>query len=567
MSEQEGLALTRTDAEDVVSASTVSEQEEPGLTRTDAEDVVSASTVSEQEGLALTRMEETNSLSAVGEHALTIQTWYRECVALRIHRCRSEQFLRIRRNRSLRAPNTYRFSLIELALQRRHNRAVIHIQALCRGILCRRSARKSSCCGSKRKPIRHLKMDFMDQESGYLSEHYVTSYSEAMELFENEKDMSFDDAIECILVRLHFSRRKSHSTSWKWVKHCVVAMLRDAKAVKKNCKVMYRKDRNHTPYLVMTCPKHKGHKVKECKQLFEISELVSSMEKLATDFRASHPEISAEFEQVADQLKSGEMHAMHILAPHRVTMCPGNCIGSSGMFVPESIWVYNRRCGDARCHSCPIITIREAVRVMICPNGCCKKADEPLRWCLECGGDHAPNARCDHRARWKLLPDDTKEYLEGKIAVGEAQHCPNCFAVQEKSSGCDKLKCPECGTKFCLKCGDVLDGNYVTNHLFPLQGGRGGNNSLICRRTVVLKAFAGENLFVREVVSAYRNGHSNIIADVRAIAQDIDLSTVPHEIVALLPQQGGAGGSHSMMGQIELDAIIAYGQMLMDEVD
>lgn len=470
---------------------------------------------------------------AVGEHACTIQIWYRA----------------------------------RLALQRRRINAVVHIQALCRGVLCRGAAHKS-CCGSRRKAVLHEIMNFMDQESGMTEDRYVSSFSQALELVAD--GMEVDDAVACIVVTLHKTRRKKHSTSWQWVKHCLVPMLRDAKVVREKFEVHYRHDKNRTPFLVMSCPKGAHNKAKRCGILFKISDLVCSMRKLAAE-AGKYPDISAMFEQVACQLVSAEMDAMHILAPHRVTMCPGSCVGNAGMIVPESVVVRIPSCGVRSCHSCPLISCHQAVRVMTCPHGCLKEnSHEQVRWCLECGGDHAADARCDHRARWTRLPAETKEYLEGKIAAGEAQHCPECFAVQEKSGGCDKLRCPECGTKFCLKCGDVMGNDYVTDHLFALGGGGAGNDSLICRRTVVQKAFAGEARYVQEVVAAYQNGHGRVVADVHAMAQDVDLDTVPGEILALLPALGGGGaandnaGGNQPMGQIEMDAILAA-QMMQQE--
>jgi hypothetical protein len=152
---------------------------------------------------------------------------------------------------------------------------------------------------------------------------------------------------------------------------------------------------------------------------------------------------------------------------------------------------------------------------------------------LECGGDHAQDGLCDHRARWNRLPDDTREYLEGKIRTGEAQHCPKCYLVQEKADGCDKLICPECSEHFCLKCGDTLGDDYVTDHLFQVRVG----NTFLCRRTVIQKAFEGDDEYVDEVVAAYTNMSRRVIADVNEMFQNAtDPETVPDKLRALFQE-------------------------------
>jgi hypothetical protein len=400
--------------------------------------------------------------------------------------------------------------------------------------------------GSKRKKTSYCH-DHID--GGYKSE--IGNYRDVGSLIRicNKYNIDIDEAIDSLVVTLHFSRRIRHEVSWKYIKYVLIPNLQNASFVKEKCCVILDNDFDKTPQLGFQCPKHEGIKSKACKfNKIQISELISSFETFAQDaIRIGCVELSKEFQTISVQLQAVKLSALHQIVPHRVTMCPGHCTYGAGLVLPAEIPHIVSLCGNKGCVQCGTKTVFGPVRTTTCPAGCTMDdpnglmhdnvlVQVPLRWCVECGGNHGEGDVCDHKAAYKRLPAEEKKYLEEKVTSGEAQHCPKCYLVQEKASGCDKLKCPECGTKFCLKCGDVLGGDYVTDHLFTIGDGM-GVDGLVCRKTVVQKGLAGDAKYLGEIIRAYRGGTRKIIQDVNSMVIEMDPEKIPRPILDILPHE------------------------------
>ena len=50
------------------------------------------------------------------------------------------------------------------------------------------------------------------------------------------------------------------------------------------------------------------------------------------------------------------------------------------------------------------------------------------------------------------------EVLDMKYITKEAKQCPTCKMAVQKSEGCNKMMCTNCGNYFCFKCGRAITG-------------------------------------------------------------------------------------------------------------
>ena len=454
--------------------------------------------------------------------------------------------------------------------------------------------------GGKNRPCRFdLCSDFQGDESLFPSEKYYPDLVEAIvagivdlteidinkvrivvkaivESTETDLDPNLDDVLKVVqtiapgveidfdevLIVLHRTRRINHRLCVRWGQYSLVPLLHGPKSVlAQKCSVDKK-------CLMFSCPKGATSKAKKCGKMVRISSIITQVRILAYQAAKLGSPYSVELDNLVSQLEAGQWTAMHTLAPECVTMCPGTCKDAAGMFVPATTPVSRSKCGDVRCHACPIVTQHVPTRVMTCRNGCKKEDGGPENWCVVCGEDHPHDADCNPRAMWDKLPTDLRKVLREKVKQKLAQFCPKCHRCIEKSEGCDKMTCP-CGCKFCLKCGELLGGDYVTNHLFPVLGGMNASD-LVCRLTVVRQAFAGDVSSLAEVVAAMESGHRRVGQDVTAIAQEVEPSTIPVELLPFLQLGGGgaggggAGGAGGQLGQMEMDELLAAHMWVAD---
>jgi len=158
------------------------------------------------------------------------------------------------------------------------------------------------------------------------------------------------------------------------------------------------------------------------------------------------------------------------------------------------------------------------------------------------------------------MSKEDRDGFDKMVADGNAQHCPNCYLLVEKSGGCDKMTCSDCGFKFCLKCGDHMDVNYVTNHLFAIRGGA-SNDDLICRKTAVAKAFQREEPYLDEVMRAYQGGSRLVMRDVDSVARKMPWGQIPVPLQQLLRSERDRGRI-----QENVDALLAA-QMMANDIE
>lgn len=396
-----------------------------------------------------------------------------------------------------------------------------------------------------RKVVKEI-FDHMD--GGYSSEYgYVKSFKQVKQL-SDRYNIDINEALESLVIEFHKSRRIRHNASWRYFKFCVIPKLQSSTYVKESCCIIFDNDKMLTPMLGFKCPKHCDVKGKSCPfSRVLVNDLISKFQNLEKEaYELGYEKIGKEFSIIANQLFSVQMSALHQLIPHRVTMCPsGKCAYGGGFILPHQVKITVPKCGHKGCTSCGFKEIFKSFKTTTCPGGCTtddpdgieiegKVIQVPLRWCTACGGSHGEDDICDHKSAWKRLPKSQRDLLEDKVKNGFAQHCPNCFLIIEKSTGCDKLTCPECGTKFCLKCGDKLSYDYVTSHLLTVNNGL-SSNDMICRKTAVLSAIKGEK-YVDDIVNAYKNGSKLVINDVNKYISSLeDFSTVPKSIINLIP--------------------------------
>jgi len=152
------------------------------------------------------------------------------------------------------------------------------------------------------------------------------------------------------------------------------------------------------------------------------------------------------------------------------------------------------------------------------------------------------------------MSKEDRDGFDKMVVDGKAQHCPNCYLLVEKNGGCDKMKCSDCGFKFCLKCGDPLRDDYVTSHLFAIRGGA-SNDDLICRKTVVTKAFQGKEPYLGEVIRAYQGRSRLVMRDVNGLAREMPLDQIPVPLRQLLRPERPA------TAHVEFDALLAAQMM------
>ena len=75
-------------------------------------------------------------------------------------------------------------------------------------------------------------------------------------------------------------------------------------------------------------------------------------------------------------------------------------------------------------------------------------------WCFPCASPWHEGISCRQYLKGdRLLQDWAKQVSQGQV---NAQKCPKCKILIQKSSGCDHMHCPRCKTDFCYRCGDSL---------------------------------------------------------------------------------------------------------------
>ena len=430
--------------------------------------------------------------------------------------------------------------------------------------------------GGKNRPCRFdLCSDFQGDESLFPSEKYYPDLVEAIvagivdlteidinkvrivvkaivESTETDLDPNLDDVLKVVqtiapgveidfdevLIVLHRTRRINHRLCVRWGQYSLVPLLHGPKSVlAQKCSVDKK-------CLMFSCPKGATSKAKKCGKTVRVSSFIRQVRILVYQAVKLGSPYSVELDNLVSQLEAGQWTAMHTLAPECVTMCPGGkCPGSSGMFVTS-----------------------DKMECMTCLD----KDGKHVKWCPLCMVNHA-SKECPPWAMWDKHPADLQKVLREKVEQKLAQFCPECHLCIVKSEGCDKMTCP-CGCKFCLKCGELLGGDYVTNHLFPVLGGMNASD-LVCRLTVVRQAFAGDVSSLAEVVAAMESGHRRVGQDVTAIAQEVEPSTIPVELLPFLQLggggaggggAGGAGGAGGQLGQMEMDELLAAHMWVAD---
>ena len=453
---------------------------------------------------------------------------------------------------TIRIQHWYRAQLL---MKKQRFAATVRIQAMIRGAMVRVQSAKAKQVrfGSARKSIRGECKDCLGIG---LSDYSVRTWRAALSLVREGKVTDMDEALYSLQISMHGTRRQQHEFPYLHYKSFLISHLSNAKTVKKSCSVGYDKGPAQMPFLMIPCCKEKPN----CIHDVEVRSIVTKLKKLAVDASATgHAEYAEEFDRTATQFQSVEMNALHLLVPHRVTMCPGKCKHSSGMVVTPFHEERVSRCGNRACDQCGYITKKVATKVVTCTE-CHTDDGRPMRWCVECGGDHNPSALCDHKAKWKRLPEDDRKHFEKMVADGIAQHCPQCYLLVEKSGGCDKMTCNECGFKFCLKCGDQMGADYVTSHLFAANGGE----ELICRKTVVTHAFHGKEPYLDEVVRAYQGRSRLVVRDVDRIAREMPWDQIPAPLRQLLRPERAQVDQGRV--QEDVDALLAA-QMMAEMLD
>ena len=86
-----------------------------------------------------------------------------------------------------------------------------------------------------------------------------------------------------------------------------------------------------------------------------------------------------------------------------------------------------------------------------------------LEWCFLCQAPFHTDITCKEFRKGDLvLRKWAKEVCKGKA---NAQRCPKCKTYIQKSDGCDHMKCTQCQTDFCYRCGErYLKLKLVGNH-------------------------------------------------------------------------------------------------------
>lgn len=72
------------------------------------------------------------------------------------------------------------------------------------------------------------------------------------------------------------------------------------------------------------------------------------------------------------------------------------------------------------------------------------------------------NARYGRQRIIRAVEEYQMDLLFNKMLKesNEVKECPGCGIIIEKSDGCNKVKCSQCGTNMCFLCGEMLENNY-----------------------------------------------------------------------------------------------------------
>ena len=416
------------------------------------------------------------------------------------------------------------------------------------------STLQKSCNRKKRGSILSHNCDCMEAFDDNDDIPYVESFDEAFKLMVTHQ-ISLEEALTQILVTLHKSRRKKHQVSLMYILHIMIHLLKKPKEVKKLCKVGYYKGEMNCPYIMIYCLKDHHlldsdpDKYKKCPYdsvvIDQIIRIISKFQYQAIKQKCEYA--IKYFQKIIDQLCSSQIDALRVLIPNRIAICPdpGNigCCYSSG-FILSEITVEIPECGHDKCSQCKKIKKSQTVKIATCPNSKCVMDDPdgiiidsniikvPTQWCVECGGIHDENDKCDLHSAWKRVPEEEKKHINQLISENKARHCPKCYFVIIKGEGCSKMHCSNCDACFCMECGDYVGDNYLIDHLFMFGTGEKADD-FVCRRTAIENALSGNPKYISEIIKAYPTSHI-IKKDIDNMVLKMDPKTIPLRIVNVL---------------------------------
>ncbi|XP_005110944.1 uncharacterized protein LOC101861007 [Aplysia californica] len=127
-----------------------------------------------------------------------------------------------------------------------------------------------------------------------------------------------------------------------------------------------------------------------------------------------------------------------------------------------------------------------------------------LQWCFLCQAPFHTGVTCkQYRKGDEMVRKWAKEVKHGKF---NAQRCPKCKTFIQKTDGCDHMKCTQCSTDFCYRCGDrYIRIKFIGNHFsrFSLFGCK---YRLMPKKPVLRRLIRGTNFAARMVAGVVLAG-------------------------------------------------------------
>ena len=128
----------------------------------------------------------------------------------------------------------------------------------------------------------------------------------------------------------------------------------------------------------------------------------------------------------------------------------------------------------------------------------CEKCN--FEWCFECGSPWHESVGCHDSCK---LEKDFKRWRETRVSdTPNAQRCPKCEIILQRSLSCNTVTCPLCRTTFCYLCGGK-------HHKLPIFGSHtstfgvlGCKYNLMPGKTVRRRAIRGSILVARVAICA-----------------------------------------------------------------
>lgn len=280
-----------------------------------------------------------------------------------------------------------------------------------------------------------------------------------------------------------------------------------------------------TQNILVVCPKDRSEATshKFCQKLVSFAKFTENLRRLSILLKeTSFPEpltdmnvfenMCIKLESWADMMEMKRLEIAHVIDSTVVSRCPKTCDLHERPLVVVRTNFGNRRWGRPKLHTC---------------SSC------HVYYCTDCGEESHPDARhvCNRRHHFETLPESDKKEILDNLGT-KYQFCPNqrCNMVISKLIGCDKMRCSECNTSFCLACGVTLDpANYFGEHLISL-----GNGTIPCRFSFVAKAcrtlseeqnanralVAEQNSLRAELINSIELGNRMIFGDFARIASE-----------------------------------------------